>query len=332
MSAKPIASLSLDLDNKWSYLKTHGDPGWQTFPTYLPLVVPRILRFFEERELTITVFIVGQDAVLEPNQAAIASLAAAGHEIANHSFHHDPWLHLYSSEEIEAELSRAEDAIERVTGQVPIGFRGPGFSCSPTTLRTLAARGYLYDASTFPTFLGPLARMYYFMTSNLSAQEKNQRKILFGTLGEGFRPIKPYRWPMDGKDLLEIPVTTVPFFRVPFHISYLLYLSTFSPRLAIAYFRTALWLCRVTGTPPSVLLHPLDFLGADDVSELSFFPAMNLPAERKLRVVSEAIGLLTKHFRVLTMHEHAREAGRRLGVPVVERDPSLQTSATAQLC
>ena len=52
MSAKPIASLSLDLDNKWSYLKTHGDPGWQSFPTYLPLVVPRILRFFEERDLS----------------------------------------------------------------------------------------------------------------------------------------------------------------------------------------------------------------------------------------------------------------------------------------
>ena len=29
---KPIASLSLDLDNKWSYLKTHGDAGWDSFP------------------------------------------------------------------------------------------------------------------------------------------------------------------------------------------------------------------------------------------------------------------------------------------------------------
>ncbi len=29
---KPIASLSLDLDNKWSYMKTHGDAGWESFP------------------------------------------------------------------------------------------------------------------------------------------------------------------------------------------------------------------------------------------------------------------------------------------------------------
>ena len=40
-SSKTIASLSLDLDNKWSYLKTHGDPGWESFPSYLGILVPR---------------------------------------------------------------------------------------------------------------------------------------------------------------------------------------------------------------------------------------------------------------------------------------------------
>ena len=28
---KPIASLSLDLDNQWSYMKTHGDAGGNHF-------------------------------------------------------------------------------------------------------------------------------------------------------------------------------------------------------------------------------------------------------------------------------------------------------------
>ena len=36
----------------------------------------------------------------------------------------------------------------------------------------LARRGYQYDASTFPTFLGPLARMYYFLTARLTAEQK----------------------------------------------------------------------------------------------------------------------------------------------------------------
>ena len=29
MTATPLASVSLDLDNQWSYMKTHGDPAWQ---------------------------------------------------------------------------------------------------------------------------------------------------------------------------------------------------------------------------------------------------------------------------------------------------------------
>ena len=75
---KPIASLSLDLDNQWSYMKTHGDAGWDTFPSYLDVVVPRVLAFLKERDLKITFFIVGQDAALEKNREAIASIAAAG--------------------------------------------------------------------------------------------------------------------------------------------------------------------------------------------------------------------------------------------------------------
>jgi peptidoglycan/xylan/chitin deacetylase (PgdA/CDA1 family) len=231
-TTRPLASLSLDLDNKWSYLKTHGDPGWQSFPTYLPLVVPRFLSFLQARSLTITVFVVGQDAVLPENQAALRSIADAGHEIGNHSFHHEPWLHLYSEAEAEHELARAEESIHRATGQRPAGFRGPGYSLSPAILRILARRGYQYDASTLPTFIGPLARAYYFMTARLSAAEMRRRKILFGTVRDGLRSIKPYRWQTDAGSLLEIPVTTLPLLKAPIHFSYLLYLSLYNVALA----------------------------------------------------------------------------------------------------
>jgi len=79
---KPLASVSLDLDNEWSYLKTHGDASWSSFPSYLDVVVPRVLDFLSERNLRITFFIVGQDAALEGNVGALRSLADAGHESA----------------------------------------------------------------------------------------------------------------------------------------------------------------------------------------------------------------------------------------------------------
>src|SRR5947209_5826056 len=201
---KPIASLSLDLDNKWSYLKTHGDPGWERLPSYLDIVVPRVLDFLRTRNLTITVFIVGQDAALDKNRELLRALAGAGHEIGNHSFHHEPWLHLYSEREIESEIDRAEASIEGATGVRPTGFRGPGFSVSPMVLRVLSRRGYRYDASTFPTFLGPLARAYYFATSKLSPEEKAKRQVLFGKFREGLRPLREYAWQTGSKPLIEI--------------------------------------------------------------------------------------------------------------------------------
>jgi peptidoglycan-N-acetylglucosamine deacetylase len=310
-SAKPIASLSLDLDNQWSYMKIHGDPGWEIFPSYLDVVVPRVLEFLQQRTLKITVFIVGQDAALAQNHSAIQAVTAAGHEVGNHSFRHESWLHLYSEAEIEAEIAQAEQVLEQVTGQRPVGFRGPGYSCSPAVLRVLARRGYRYDASTFPTFLGPLARAYYFMTTRLTPAEREKRKALFGSVRDGFQPLKPYRWQMQNNSLsdslLEIPVSTLPIFKIPIHFSYLLYLSVYSRMTALLYFRVALLLCRLTGTQPSLLMHPLDFLGREDVPELAFFPGMSLSSEHKLETLGQAITLLQKQFTIVSMQEHARQ-------------------------
>ncbi len=305
VTAKPLASLSLDLDNQWSYMKTHGDQGWESFPSYLDVVVPRVLKFLNDRDLTITVFIVGQDAALEKNREALRSIAMAGHEIGNHSFHHEPWLHLYSEAQVDQELAAAEEHIGWATGQRPRGFRGPGFSLSETVLRVLKRRGYAYDCSTFPTYLGPLARAYYFMTSRFSPEEREKRKGLFGGWRDGLRPLKPYYWRLAEGELAEIPVTTMPVVKVPIHVSYLLYLSALSPAVARSYFRAALLMCRVTGTQPSLLLHPLDFLGREDVQALSFFPGMGLSSERKLSLVSDALRMFCEHYTVVTMKEHA---------------------------
>src|SRR5229473_6665501 len=235
--SRPLASLSLDLDNQWSYMKTHGDADWESLPSYLDIVVPRVLRLLKERDLTITFFIVGLDADQERNHAVLRSIAEAGHEIGNHSFQHEPWLHLYSPAQLEEEMTRAEDSIQKATGQMPRGFRGPGFSFSPSLLELLAQRGYLYDASTFPTFLGPLARAYYFAKSRLSAEQSDQRKALFGSAKEGFRPLKPYRWQTAEEPLSDNPVTPMPIVRVPIHLSYVLYLATFSRTLALTYWK-----------------------------------------------------------------------------------------------
>ena len=305
---KPTCSLSLDLDNLWSYLKTHGEAGWDEYPTYLNIVVPRVLDFLAQRNLKITWFIVGQDAADPVHAEVLRSITAAGHEVGNHSFHHEPWLHLYCEAEIEDELKRTEDAVLGATGIRPNGFRGPGFSHSPTLLNVLARRGYQYDCSTFPTFLGPLARLYYLATAKgLSPEERAKRKKLFGRFTDGFGPLKPFTWHTTAGSLLEIPVTTMPLFKVPIHVSYLLYLAGYSRVVAKLYWRTALQLCRATGTELSLLLHPLDFMGSDDTDRLGFFPAMKRPHAGKLVLVGQFFDLLQRQFECVPMGEHARQ-------------------------
>lgn len=310
---KPIASLSLDLDNQWSYMKTHGDAGWDAFPSYLDILVPRVLGFLKERDLEITFFVVGQDAALEKNHKAIASIAAAGHEIGNHSFNHEPWLHLYSKQQLVEEFEKTENALFSVTGKCPTGFRGPGYSLSPTVLEVLAERGYAYDCSTLPTYIGPLARAFYFFKSpEMSADERRKRSKLFGNFSDGFQRLKPFTWDVGGKHLVEIPVTTMPLFKIPIHASYIIYIASYSKMLARIYWKFVIAMCRATNTQPSLLLHPLDFLSGEDVPELKFFPGMNLPADEKASIVGGMLDNLSEKFEMVNMRRHAEIAGNEI--------------------
>lgn len=301
---RPVASLSLDLDNQWCYMRTGGDPGWTDYPSCLDVVVPRMLGLLADQGLRMTVFVVGKDASLDRHADLLRAVHAAGHELGNHSFHHEAWLHLYTDAEIESELSRTEEAIEALTGRRPTGFRGPGYSLSAATLRALAQRGYRYDATTLPTFIGPLARAYYFRTTGLDREERKRLGALFGGFREGFRPNRPYRWKVGDGDLLEIPVTTMPGTRLPIHFSYVLALAARQVRLARRYFSLSMRACRWTGTAPSLLLHSLDFVDRSDVPGLAFFPGMDLPHQTKTALLSECLASLGAGFDVLTMGEH----------------------------
>ena len=316
---KPLASISLDLDNLWSYMKTHGDAVWEDFPTYFDILIPYALDALDRLRLRVTFFVVGQDTALDKNNDALKLLTERGHEVGNHSFHHEPWLHIHSKERIKWEILETEEQIVRVAGQKPIGFRGPGFSWSLNLLEVLAELDYIYDATTFPTYLVPLAKAYYFRNSNFDTEEKNKRKKIRGGLKEGMRPIKHYLWklPSSGK-LLEIPVTTVPIIKMPFHMSYLLFLGRFSEFVMLLYLKIALAMCLLTGTEPSFVIHPTDLLGGDQVSAMRFFPGMELSSARKLQLFDKVIRTLSKHFTLVNMSTHAKSILKRDNLKVIQ--------------
>ncbi|MEV7097901.1 polysaccharide deacetylase family protein [Amycolatopsis sp. NPDC051045] len=318
MTPRPLASVSIDLDNLWAYLKTHGDPGWRDRPSFLPSAVPRLLEVLGEQRLTTTVFVVGADVVREDGAKAVAGLAAAGHEVANHSFGHEPWLHRYSRDRLEEELSRTEDAIVAAGAPRPGGFRGPGYSVTRELVELLAERGYAYDASTLPTWIGPLARAYHNRTAKAPEEGLDE---LFGGFSRVLAPVHAYRWRTSGSSaLVELPVTTMPLLRTPIHGSYLLQLHAISPRLARGYFRTVLRLCLARGVSPSLLLHPTDVLGAAEAPGMEFFPGMAAPGGQKVAWLGWVLSALREHFDVVGTGEYVRRTAVRRTRPVTRLD------------
>ena len=111
---KHLASISLDLDNLWSYLKIHGDPNWTKLPSYLDRFIPHVLDLLDQFNLKITFFIVGQDAALDKNKNYFQEIIKRGHEVANHSFHHESWLYKSAKTTIEKDILTAEEYIEKL--------------------------------------------------------------------------------------------------------------------------------------------------------------------------------------------------------------------------
>jgi peptidoglycan-N-acetylglucosamine deacetylase len=300
---RQLASISLDLDNQWSYMRAQGVPGWESFPTYIPVVIPDILRISDQLRMRLTIFVVGQDAAIPANTAALNQILTAGHDIGNHSFMHEPWMHETPIADITAELTKTQDAIERATGYRTTSFRGPGFAVSKDLLGVLQGMGYVYDASVFPTFLGSFLRKAALKGVNVPAAQKTD--VEFGQWTDGLRTLKPHLWQLDQGTILEIPVTTMPLLRIPIHLTYLHFLAQKSELLAKFYLWLALTLCQIFRVEPSILLHSLDFIASDRAPELRNFPGMGHDTEAKSARTIGYLQQIQKRFTLVQLTEYA---------------------------
>ena len=109
-----------------------------------------ILESLAECSVTATFFILGRIARDMPD--LIREIAAAGHEIAAHSFEHRR-LHQFDRQATYEQLRLAKEYLEQASGRPVIGFRAPDFSIVRDNLYVLdqlRELGYQYDSSVFP--------------------------------------------------------------------------------------------------------------------------------------------------------------------------------------
>ena len=300
-ASRPTASLSIDLDNLWAYQRSKGDVRWRDYSSFLPRAVPRVHTLLDALAIKLTAFVVGADAERRENCDALRSLVDAGHEIGNHSYAHDSGFHALDETALAEDFDRAETALTSLGAPVPNGFRGPSFRLSTTVLRCLLARGYRYDASTFPTSLGPLARTWQRVWFKLDDEARAALRGQYGGFTDARRPLTPYLWRVDLRELLEIPVTTMPFTRLPVHWTYVHFLAGMSPSLALAYVRSTIALCRARGIAPSLLLHATDFIGADDPECPRFLPGMRHTQAAKTALLRRTLTMYQEAFELLPL-------------------------------
>jgi cytosine deaminase len=112
---------------------------------YGPLTgVPGILRLLERQELQATFFVPGYTAERYPE--LVRRIADGGHEIAHHGYLHEAVRGMSPADEA-AMLDRGLEALERVTGLRPTGYRAPMWETTYATAGLLLDRGFAYDSS-----------------------------------------------------------------------------------------------------------------------------------------------------------------------------------------
>lgn len=106
--------------------------------------VPRIRALLARHGLRASFFYPAVAAMLHPEE--IRAVAAEGHEIGIHSWIHEANTALPPGVERDLTL-RAADALERLSGQRPVGIRTASWDFSTETLAIIRELGLLYDSS-----------------------------------------------------------------------------------------------------------------------------------------------------------------------------------------
>jgi peptidoglycan/xylan/chitin deacetylase (PgdA/CDA1 family) len=106
-----------------------------------PEWTPKVLQLLDKHNVKATFCLIGIEVRQYPD--IVREIAAAGHQIANHTMHHPLSLPRLSARGIEAEIKDAHRHIQDITGTTPTLFRAPGGNWSRSVLKSVARLGML---------------------------------------------------------------------------------------------------------------------------------------------------------------------------------------------
>jgi polysaccharide deacetylase family protein (PEP-CTERM system associated) len=147
-----VNALSIDVEDYFhpSEVQSSSTAAWDSLPSRVDASTTRVLDLLARHQVRATFFILGWVAGKFP--ALVRRIAAAGHEIACHSYAHQLVYHL-GPERFRADTERALQVIADACGIRPRGYRAPSYSITRNSLWALdilAELGFSYDSSIYP--------------------------------------------------------------------------------------------------------------------------------------------------------------------------------------
>jgi hypothetical protein len=255
---KKLCAISVDLDEIPNYFQIHGlEEGGEGSHAVYDIALGRLDALAKSAGIPLTLFAIGSDLERPEARKALAAMRAVGHEIANHSLDHLYDLTRRDRVTILEQIEGGAKAIQRATGERPVGFRAPGYTITDEVFEVLAELGVAYDSSVFPC--PPYFALKTAAISAIRVRGRTSRSIL-DTPRVLTAPTRPYRigkpyWKR-GDGMLELPVQVTRGLRLPF----------IGTTITMGGPSRARWLARSCVGEPLVNLelHGIDVLDTED--------------------------------------------------------------------
>ena len=218
--------LTFDVEHWYEGYRHRSTGGWEGFPPRDDRTVEKLLALLEEFQIKATFFVTG--AFAQDFPVLLRRVAAAGHELASHSFDHIVVDRLPSEQAFREDLRRSVCIIEDVSGEKVWGYRAPKWSIPKEVewfYEALLSEGLKYDSSLFPH------------------------------LRESDVPDQPYIQKLSsGREIWEIPATTLRLAKMRLPVAGGLWLRLFPRFVTELAFRQG----QTRGCPRMIYVHPYD--------------------------------------------------------------------------
>ncbi|NOZ27304.1 MAG: polysaccharide deacetylase family protein [Chloroflexi bacterium] len=319
VSGRPLGTLQVDVDELWVYYESLGLPSNDVVASPVYTVgVPRLLDLLERYEVRATFFVCGRDLEHPLRRDVAREIVRRGHELANHSYSHLMGFARLQGRALKAEVMEADARIAQIYGRPVYGFRAPGYSLSPRLLKLLDRAGYLYDASLLPTPWTWLMRWGQRLVSHGRVDAGH-----YGVWAYGWAPLSPYHPDLEAPQrrgdarLWEVPVTTMPWLRLPFH-------STFVATFGWWLFRLGLRLLLRRGLGVHYVIHPAELIDPVRDPRLSSFRFLRVPWSQKRPLYEAILHHLSEAYCLVPTAEYV---GARPSPPPQEADQPVPVTA-----